>query len=257
MSPSSIRPPPKPPRAGPHRSRPRLRNWSWPPTWPTRTAGCTRPSIWWPWRRWWATPRRGSTGIDLHRLWRKSDGYMDEVHPIRERVRADAVILLRRVGGGAAFGMSTESTAQAADAFGVSGRSAYTFAHELGHIMGLVHDRYQECEASFCSRGVSADAYGYVNQRAFDPGAPASARWHTIMAYPGQCYSSGDCSQVQYFSNPTNCYPGDCPMMTATPWGSSSPRATRTRPPSMGRPMRRGCSTRPKTRWRSFGRAGP
>ena len=31
---------------------------------------------------------------DLHRLRNKADGYMDEVHSIRDRVRADAVILL-------------------------------------------------------------------------------------------------------------------------------------------------------------------
>ena len=80
-----------------------------------------------------------------------------------------------------------------------------TFAHEVGHNMGLNHDRY---EAGVPASGSN---YGYVNQRMFEPDAPLSARWRTIMAYGSQCAEVGDfyCSRVAYFSNPDKTYKGD------------------------------------------------
>ena len=138
---------------------------------------------------------------------------MDEVHSIRDRVRADAVILIRQGGGGTASTMLSESTNHASSAFGVSNMNAGTFVHELGHIMGLQHDRYVECDSDDCGLRVSAYAYGYVNQRAFDAGVPNSTRWLTIMAYRDQCIARSfyNCERVLYFSNPANCYPNACP----------------------------------------------
>ena len=80
-----------------------------------------------------------------------------------------------------------------------------TFAHELGHNMGLRHDRY----ASGVPR--TGFRYGYVNQRAFEPGAPETARWRTIMAYNSQCGRVGGfhCARLPYFSNPEVTYDGD------------------------------------------------
>ena len=71
--------------------------------------------------------------------------------------------------------------------------------------MGLNHDRY---EFGVPARGAN---YGYVNQRMFEPDAPESARWVTIMAYGTQCGEVGGfgCYQVSYFSNPELTYKGD------------------------------------------------
>ena len=145
---------------------------------------------------------------DIVRLKGPSDGHMDEVHAIRDRVWADIVMLIRARGGGQAVAMLTESTNHARNAFGVCGAHTGVFAHELGHIMGLKHDRYEECDASRCNSALSADAYGYVNQRAFDENAPASSRWRTIMAYDSQCDRDGfNCQSLLRFSNPNQLYP--------------------------------------------------
>ena len=145
---------------------------------------------------------------DIVRLKGPSDGHMDEVHAIRDRVWADIVMLIRAGGGGQAVVMLTESTNHARNAFGLCGAHTGVFAHELGHIMGLKHDRYEECDASRCNSALSADAYGYVNQRAFDENAPASSRWRTIMAYNSQCDRDGfSCQWLLRFSNPNQLYP--------------------------------------------------
>ena len=79
-----------------------------------------------------------------------------------------------------------------------------TFAHELGHNMGLKHDRYTEHGGNNLPYPYSV---GYVNQRAFDSRAPESSRWRTVMAYNDQCDNAGfHCTQLFRFSNPDQTY---------------------------------------------------
>ena len=70
---------------------------------------------------------------------------------------------------------------------------------------------YQECDGETCRGAAYPYGYGYVNQRAFDAGAPESARWRTIMAYDTQCREEGDfyCEGPLRFSNPRQAYRGD------------------------------------------------
>ena len=151
--------------------------------------------------------------FDVDRLQDPSDGRMDEVHTIRDQVAADIVVLIARYRTGAAYTLLTPANASAADAFAVSGRrgGSRTFAHQLGHLMGLAQDRYLACQFlgdGRCAEGATAYAYGYVNQRAFDEDAPASARWRTIMSYDYQCDRGGFyCQRLMRFSNPDQVYP--------------------------------------------------
>ena len=188
-----------------------------------------------------ATDTANKTGknIDLDRLKEPSDGYMDDVHTVRDRVRADIVMLLRSEGGGQAFMMTVLSADSAVGAFGVSTVQAGLFAHEMGHIMGLAHDRYANCmhdtDSPQCPTTVKPYAYGYVNQKMFDPegsttadpDAPATARWRTVMAYYNQCRDAnvpGNCQPALLrFSNPNQRYPDPT---TGDPMGKSGTRIT-------------------------------
>ncbi len=84
---------------------------------------------------------------DLSRLRSASDGFMDEVHAIRDEVNADMVALINNNTGacGVAYLMTNLSTGFRTSAFSVTRHSCavgnLTFAHELGHNMGSAHDR--------------------------------------------------------------------------------------------------------------------
>ena len=151
----------------------------------------------------------GDAPTDQERLVDKSDGTLDGVHAIRDEVAADVVMLLGDYDRGFADVMFLVSPDFEDRALGVASVSDVRwFAHELGHIMGLRHDRHLECHDGHCSRASFEDAYGYVNQEAFEAGAPESARWYTIMAYGAQCVSDGlDCEPVLRFSNPDRLWP--------------------------------------------------
>ena len=142
----------------------------------------------------------GSGFLALDRLTDASDGYMDEVHAIRDRSGADLLHLIADVtdvGGVAHLRRAYGLTCVRCD--------SSVFAHELGHNMGLSHDRYVDVR-----HGLLSYSYGYVNQRAIEDGAPESAQWRTIMAYPDQCSDAGfGCARILRFSNPSHTWLGD------------------------------------------------
>ena len=150
-------------------------------------------------------------GTDLRRLAGLSDGFMDEIHVLRDQHAADLVHLIVGTvseGCGVAYAPDTAGFREL-HAFSVSARpclsSTLIFAHELGHNMGLLHDRH----VARRSRSLYPYSFGYVNQQAFVSGASTSARWRTIMAYNDQCQAAGFfCPRVSRFSNSEQTYRG-------------------------------------------------
>ncbi len=151
-----------------------------------------------------------TTRTDLGRLRAPDDGYMDEVHGLRNQYAADLVHLLTiaAVGaGGTASRPSSETLSAESLGFAVTANgSERTFTHETGHNFGLRHDRYVNSP----NGAIYPYAFGYINKSAYEPGAPDTARWRTIMAYPNRCASAGfHCTRLLRFSNPDQTYQGD------------------------------------------------
>ncbi len=153
----------------------------------------------------------GDSAVDLGRLADPSDGHLDEAHTLRDRVGADLVHLIVDADKADVGGM-----AHLAGAFGLTIHSAggRIFAHELGHNLGLRHDRYHVHRNEGGAR--AHPAYGYVNQRAFAEGAASASGWRTIMSYHTRCAHAGiACPQLLRFSNPRQLHEGD-PL--GVPW---------------------------------------
>lgn len=155
-------------------------------------------------------------GLELDRLSDPSDGHMDDVHTVRDQTGADLVHLIVGSQGGVC-GQAAIGTPFAWTAVFCGG---LTFAHEIGHNMGLYHDRFQ-AQANE-SGAFSSPAYGYVNPRMFEPGAPASSRWVTIMSYDSRCdLEAVFCATLPRFSNPRQRHLGD-PLGVAHGGGGSA-----------------------------------
>ena len=104
--------------------------------------------------------------------------------------------------------------------------------------MGLRHDRYVDRFSDLRELAPYPYSVGYLNQRMFEPDAPVSSRWWTIMAYASQCedwanergydgvsycWHSGGPGWVLRFSNPNRTYNSD---PTGRPGSARSPSVT-------------------------------
>ena len=153
---------------------------------------------------------------DLNRLANPSDGYMDEAHALRDQVGADLVHLIVHE-----LEPETCGRAYIQGPFSVAQRfcGGRIFAHELGHNLGLRHDRYQVLHHE--SGPYPNPAYGYVNPQGLAQDRSPARRWRTIMSYPAQCdYYFFSCTQLLRFLNPRQTW-NDDPMGVAYGAGGS------------------------------------
>ena len=137
-------------------------------------------------------------GNDLSSFIRQGDGRFDLIHSFREQVGGDIPVLV--TADGSACGVASQGFVAVNHGCMVG---YYTFAHEIGHVMGATHD----IEAA-PGNGYN---HGYRHQ-------PAQGdRWRTILAY--DC--AGGCSRLNYYSSPNRYYNG-------APMGNSKADNTRT-----------------------------
>jgi len=141
----------------------------------------------------------------LRRFRNKNDGYMDEIHTLREKYSADICVIL--LGNHSLWGLATGINVVKDRAFcAVHSSEAciadHSFDHEIGHLVGCRHDYYVDPNLvphSYC--------HGYINP---------SMTWRTIMAYNNKCKKEGcNCPVIGYWSNPNVFYNGE-------PTGTSS-----------------------------------
>ena len=181
---------------------------------------------------------------DIFRLRSTSDGYMDEIHDIRDEVAADIVLLIPAGLSGRAFQLSVPSISAGSRAFGVvNAYSSSTFAHELGHIMGLHHDRYEVC-------GDNCDGF----TRFPTPLATSTRRrWSRVHPTPPSGVRSWRTPTSAALARPfsvSRIRIRSTPIPAATPW--AKPALSRRRAQT-ARPMRCGCSTGRAATWRTTG----
>jgi hypothetical protein len=129
-------------------------------------------------------------GTHLDHVWRladKGDGHMEDVHELRDKHRADVVILI--VDDSQGCGLATRVHAEAHEAFAVvhheCAATTHSVAHEIGHIIGARHDLSMDNIMTPFPYG-----HGYVN----------GTKWRDIMSYKGSC---GGCPRVPVWSSPT------------------------------------------------------
>jgi hypothetical protein len=128
-------------------------------------------------------------GTYFDHVWRfadKDDGYMEEIHGLRDKYDADVAVLI--VDDPTGCGLATRVYADADEAFAVVGHQCaaltYSLAHEIGHIIGARHELKVDRTMTPFPYG-----HGYVN----------GVKWRDIMSYKESC---GSCPRLPVWSSP-------------------------------------------------------
>jgi hypothetical protein len=144
-----------------------------------------------------------SLSTNLNRLQIKDDGFMDEVHMLRDTNRADLVCLITEQAdagvSGLAFTMTDPSMSFRSHAFSVVKRAdavgTFIFVHEISHNLGCQHDREHALDPE---GNIKPGAFPYSFGHRFVAGG---VTYHDVMAYaPGQA--------IPYLSNPNVLFMG-------------------------------------------------
>ena len=127
-----------------------------------------------------------------------NDGLWDYVHEWRDALGADLVHMLTRARGGA----------RAGGAFGIGGHIPFVFAHEIGHNMGLNHDR-----GDVNARGTGGTPGGYAygfSIRLRDPTSDAGVCAQTFMSLGYKCIGDearGGGQGLPFYATPWRYHP--------------------------------------------------
>jgi hypothetical protein len=146
-----------------------------------------------------------SVGDQFNHLYAMVDGVgpFKDMKKLRNEKRADIVGLI--IDNPTGCGLSTRIGPESDEAFFVVHHACATItmsiAHEIGHILGVRHDRFVDDTNTPFAYG-----HGYVD----------GTKWRDIMSYNVGC---GGCPRIPYWSNPRLMYKGD---PTGTPAADSA-----------------------------------
>lgn len=153
----------------------------------------------------------GSSSEDLDALTSTSDGFMDEIHGLRDQYGADLVSLWLKDGGCGRAWLSSSASYAFSIARLNCATGNLTFGHEFGHNFGARHDWYVDV-----TTGAPTYDKGFVDN---------AYQWRTMMAYWSECWDADPnpetfvCTRVTQISNPSVSYNGS---PTGTPEGTST-----------------------------------
>lgn len=138
----------------------------------------------------------GNIFTDLDRFRIDNDGYMDAVHALRDIYSADVCVLLlndpNTCGLASTINAVPYNAFCAVSTYGTCATSNYSFAHEIGHLLGCRHDTKADPTTTPYQYG-----HGYVQSK---------KKWRTIMSYASSC---SNCPRLLYWSNPDELYQGE------------------------------------------------
>ncbi len=128
----------------------------------------------------------GSHFDHVFRFADKGDGYMEEVHALRDQYHADVGLLIVHDprGCGLSAGVAPPSDRAFAVVHHECAATMYSLAHEIGHIIGARHDMALDDSVSPFPFG-----HGFVN----------GTKWRTMMSYKDSC---DGCPRLPIWSNP-------------------------------------------------------
>ena len=142
--------------------------------------------------------------IDRDRFVNNNDGYMDEVHVLRQKYNADICVLMTKCQypgkcGGVAKTIAATS-ANVAFCLVHDIMDAVAFRHEVGHLLGGRHENDGSTYPYAYSHGYKYTAAGIPHQTIMATGAPTTNNWSNPdvlnNGVPMGTYSWNDCARV-------------------------------------------------------------